>query len=550
MIIGIDFDNTIACHDESFRKIALDEGISIQEGESPKQKLKKSYLGQELGNLLWTQAQGKVYGKEISSAKSFEGFADFVEKARALDHKVVVISHRTIFPASGEPVDLHKAALEWLQETGLLSTRRILQENCFFETTLEKKLERIGFENCDLFIDDLTTVLEHERFPKNTKGILFGKEHESLECIESWETADWFPDCPEIKNKVSVFIPTTLSFNLHEEGFQKLLNLATNDELRLETLRGGGNNRAYKIITSKKIFKGKVYFRNPSDTRDRLLHEVSFARYLEHLDLEHFPRLVAMEETLGIATFDWLPGEIFESNSIIDSSHWKQCFDFLTNLQVGRNTEEARRVPCASEAAFSLREHWGILQYRHDYWLRRILKEPDCIPKLIKNFLLDELEAKYQELATEVLVAPDFNHVISTEEQILSPSDFGLHNAVLQKNGSLYFHDFEYAGWDDPAKTIADFFAQPRHRTPVELFSVMKNKIIELLPERKVENFITRLPLVVRMINLKWCYICLNVFHPIDRKRRKFAASSAIDLPSLTDSLNRLINGSNIAQPA
>ena len=149
------------------------------------------------------------------------------------------------------------------------------------------------------------------------------------------------------------------------------------------------------------------------------------------------------------------------------------------------------------------------------------------------DFLLNDLERKYKELAKEVLVNPHFNQVITVEERILSPSDFGLHNAVLQTNGSLCFYDFEYAGWDDPAKTIADFFARPKHKAPSELFSVMKNRILELLPKRKIENLVRRLSLVARMANLKWCYICLNVFHPEDRKEENWQNPSRSISPLL-----------------
>src|SRR6266480_4587472 len=45
--------------------------------------------------------------------------------------------------------------------------------------------------------------------------------------------------------------------------------------------------------------------------------------------------------------------------------------------------------------------------------------------------------------------------------RILSPSDFGFHNAIRRPDGTLAFVDFEYFGWDDPAKTIVDFLLHP-----------------------------------------------------------------------------------------
>jgi hypothetical protein len=82
MIIGIDFDNTIACHDDSFRKIAMEKRLSITNGKKPKQVVKDYFLGKEDGNLEWTKAQSKTYGENLSLAKIFAGFTSFVEKSQ------------------------------------------------------------------------------------------------------------------------------------------------------------------------------------------------------------------------------------------------------------------------------------------------------------------------------------------------------------------------------------------------------------------------------------------------------------------------------------
>ena len=63
--------------------------------------------------------------------------------------------------------------------------------------------------------------------------------------------------------------------------------------------------------------------------------------------------------------------------------------------------------------------------------------------------------------AEKYLSHSDFNKVLEEKYQILSPSDFGFHNAILQKNNKVCFVDFEYFGWDDPAKLINDFIWHP-----------------------------------------------------------------------------------------
>src|SRR5260221_2700014 len=55
------------------------------------------------------------------------------------------------------------------------------------------------------------------------------------------------------------------------------------------------------------------------------------------------------------------------------------------------------------------------------------------------------------------------------DRQILSPSDFGFHNALQRADGTLAFIDFEYFGWDDPVKLLADVVWHPGMRlSPAE----------------------------------------------------------------------------------
>ena len=52
---------------------------------------------------------------------------------------------------------------------------------------------------------------------------------------------------------------------------------------------------------------------------------------------------------------------------------------------------------------------------------------------------------------------------LAPQHRCLSPSDFGFHNALLRGRPGVpgardwVFLDFEYFGWDDPAKTVPIF---------------------------------------------------------------------------------------------
>ena len=48
--------------------------------------------------------------------------------------------------------------------------------NVFFETTLNRKINRISTLNLDFFIDDLFKIFEHSNFPKTTNFVHFSRD--------------------------------------------------------------------------------------------------------------------------------------------------------------------------------------------------------------------------------------------------------------------------------------------------------------------------------------------------------------------------------------
>ena len=73
MKIGIDFDNTIACYDNSFYEVALKKKWINSSTKPNKQSVKQSMHRNKMFDE-FTILQGLVYGKEILRAKVFEGF--------------------------------------------------------------------------------------------------------------------------------------------------------------------------------------------------------------------------------------------------------------------------------------------------------------------------------------------------------------------------------------------------------------------------------------------------------------------------------------------
>jgi thiamine kinase-like enzyme len=113
---------------------------------------------------------------------------------------------------------------------------------------------------------------------------------------------------------------------------------------------------------------------------------------------------------------------------------------------------------------------------------------------------------------------------IPREARTLSPSDFGFHNAVRTREGGLSFVDFEHFGWDDPAKTIADFVLHPGMDSSRELRKAFTEDLLQRFSPS--DSALSERTLSLGPLHaVKWATILLNEFLPHSAARRSFAAS-------------------------
>lgn len=195
MIIGVDFDNTMVCYDQLFHHIACEQGLIEASTPANKTAVRDTLraAGREQD---WINLQGLVYGRRILQAPAFPGVMAFFTQARAMGHELYVISHKTRFPVSGDDVNLHDAATQWLEKQGFFdpSQAGLQRENVYFELTKQAKLQRIAMCRCDHFIDDLPEFLAEETFPKHvTKWLIHCEasagDDDSPRPLISWDDA-------------------------------------------------------------------------------------------------------------------------------------------------------------------------------------------------------------------------------------------------------------------------------------------------------------------------------------------------------------------------
>lgn len=288
-------------------------------------------------------------------------------------------------------------------------------------------------------------------------------------------------------------------------------------------LPGGANNRVYRIQVNGRDVVAKVYFQHPEDRRNRLDAEFGFASFAWNAGVRALPRPIARFDSEHLALYEFIPGRPVDPEEVDDQTI-AEAVKFY--LDVNRDRGNAASLPDGSEACFSLAEHFACIGGRMER-LKGI--EPgDDSDNAARSFVEKDLDPAWDRLRERSLLAArkvgiGLHEVVDEEERCLSPSDFGFHNSILGEDGRLRFIDFEYAGWDDPARMICDFFCQCKVPVPSRFFESFARSIAER--ERRPEACAARASLLLPLFRLKWCCILLNEFLLAGAQRRRFAAT-------------------------
>lgn len=176
MIIGIDFDNTIACYDRAFRVAAGDMGLLPAGEAGDKRWIKARLLARDGGETDWMRLQGRVYGYYIDHARPFAGFAGFVAAARTSGHRLCVISHKSRYGHfDPDRIDLIDAARGWMTRHGFFAADGLgfAPDDVRFLPSRAEKLATIARLACSVFIDDLPELLLDAAFPATTRPCWF-----------------------------------------------------------------------------------------------------------------------------------------------------------------------------------------------------------------------------------------------------------------------------------------------------------------------------------------------------------------------------------------
>lgn len=303
--------------------------------------------------------------------------------------------------------------------------------------------------------------------------------------------------------------------------------------LALDRVYGGRNSQVFKLTCADSSqYTLKLYSQDGLDDRDRLGAEYSGLRFLWDNGVRCIPRPVIADKQIGCGVYEFIDGAKILPDQVTETEI-DEAVRFLAQLNDLKHRDGSTFLPVASEACFSPEAIAANINLR----LRRLQKIGCTGPQYdeLKLFLADEFEPLLDEVmgwckANLDETGTPFACELPAKDRTLSPSDFGFHNA-LSRAGEIVFLDFEYFGWDDPAKTVSDFLLHPAMPLP------------ENLRRRFVDNFLSefhddgqlagRLMALYPLFGLKWCLILLNEFIPEGLHRREFARGEDMDQADL-----------------
>lgn len=292
------------------------------------------------------------------------------------------------------------------------------------------------------------------------------------------------------------------------------------DALAIVPFAASGNNRVFAVTAGGCRYAAKVYFRHPSDNRDRLHAEFSFLSCANRAGITCVPAPVACDPARGIGVYEFIDGRKLSATEI-DADCVEQAVEFIVRLNRAPTHAEARNLPDASEACFSIAAHFSMVDQRIDR-LDQISSD-DPVEREARDFSA-ALKVRWSQLKSLILkeaAAAGIDPDMVLAERCLSPSDFGFHNALATRERGICFIDFEYAGWDDPAKLVGDFFSHPA--IPVDIAYLERFVTAVSVYAARPAEVVARAHILFPVFQVKWCCIILNEFLPESAKRRQFA---------------------------
>jgi len=303
-------------------------------------------------------------------------------------------------------------------------------------------------------------------------------------------------------------------------SIEQLLNINLST---IKRIGNGGNSQVYKLT----CFNGKKYvlkYYYPTDyKRTRRINEFNASLFMWENGIRTIAKPYFTKEQDSYTIYEYIRGIKIDNFEILYEDI-DQVIQFALQLLTLRNNHNVSINNSASDACFCIEDYFVQIETRIELLISNNKNNTENLNlinyikfELLPFFNFIKNKIKY-DLGVEISSRLDFTY------QTLSPSDFGFHNCIRDNNNKIKFYDFEYFGWDDPAKLIADFLLHPGHILPDKIKFRFLSQMFKIFSFDKKLKF--RFNYVYPLSGLKWCTILLNEFNQSDMNRRLFARNN------------------------
>lgn len=309
----------------------------------------------------------------------------------------------------------------------------------------------------------------------------------------------------------------------HIKGFEILLKqLKSQFQYETRTIKeinAGMNNKLFRLTdASGKSLLAKFYY---TDDRKRLQREYTAFEYLQSRKINFTPQVYLKNNRYHFAVYSYESGKTKKAEDMTINDLDKML-EFIFALHSNKFNEAKDIFPSAVMACFSYKDYLNNITFRlkkfNDYvrskevhpMVLSLINEQDIV-----GFVQEKLKATLTSMSEKDIDTP-----IKDEEKKLWMVDFGPHNILFRPDNRLIFIDFEYFGWDDPARLIGDFV---NHDVMQDLPHQHKQYFVESYKDKikRQKNLLRRIDKVITLVAIEWFTILLHSITPEKIKQRQ-----------------------------
>ena len=268
----------------------------------------------------------------------------------------------------------------------------------------------------------------------------------------------------------------------------------------VELLGGGANSQVFRVeLAHDRKLCVKLHHVGPKGDSARYSREKAFYHAARHVSGNWLPQDLRWDDEQKAGFLEFIEGTPLGRPN---QSDVHMAGEFIRTLQQA----DRSLLQGGSEGAMEWEDHLLMVDQR----LKRLTDVED---EDAAGFIRDELSPCWDKVRKSL--RPGHVH------RIVSPSDFGFHNALRTDSGGLCFYDFEHGGLDDAAKLVCDLFVRPGSAIPMEWVDVfcssagfgdeVRNSALGLMD----------------LYRVKWACIALNEFTAEGMERRGYAGADS-----------------------